>query len=195
MVVAAAVRVAVAAVAALVISFGALGRAPVVVVGVAAVPVARAVRVLVAAAGAGVVAGGARTDRDRGGHASRFERGLRLRRRDRGRLASAASGRLASAFSSASRSPARLGRWRRGRVQRWDARRLQCRRKRRRTCRRISRNMLAHLSVHAPAQARAVVHLHDAARRRLARGSRRMRLPFPRRRPRTSRGPGRRTEA
>ena len=58
-VIAGAVRVAVAAAVALVVSFGALGRTPVVLVGVAAEPVARAVRVLVAAPGAGVVPGGA----------------------------------------------------------------------------------------------------------------------------------------
>jgi len=58
-VVAATVLVAVAASIALVVFWGAFGRAPVVPVGIAAVPVTRAVRVLVAAIGEGVVAGGA----------------------------------------------------------------------------------------------------------------------------------------
>jgi len=58
-IVAVTVLVAITASVALVISFGAFGRAPVVPVVIAAVPVARAVRVLVAAISAGVVAGGA----------------------------------------------------------------------------------------------------------------------------------------
>ena len=80
-VVAGALGVAVAAIAALVVAFGALGRAPGVVVGVAAA-VAPAVRVLVAAAGARVVARGADRRRAR---VSRFDAALRVVA-DEGRL-------------------------------------------------------------------------------------------------------------